>query len=66
MCVDTIKRVKQLTKEIRIAQSLVSTRKQTMRKDFRSSSAETRFANSSLKVKSRSLADVQEDMKNDF
>ena len=31
MCVDTIKRVKSLAKEIRITQSLVSTRKPTIR-----------------------------------
>lgn len=31
MCVDTIKRVKSLAKEIRITQSLVTTRKPTVR-----------------------------------
>lgn len=71
MCVDTIKRVKSLAKEIRITQSLVTTRKPTVRSQSnnRSSSVDNvrvGFSNSSVKVRVRTLADVQEDMKNDF
>jgi hypothetical protein len=71
MCVDTIKRVKSLAKEIRITQSLVTTRKPTLRSQShgRSSSVDNvrvGFSSSSVKVRVRTLADVQEDMKNDF
>ena len=65
MCVDTIKRVKALHKEIRINQSLSSTRKQVQRS---SSATKSRFMNSSVKLisKGKTLAEVQEDMKQDF
>jgi hypothetical protein len=63
--------VKSLAKEIRITQSLVTTRKPTVRSQSnnRSSSVDNvrvGFSNSSVKVRVRTLADVQEDMKNDF
>ena len=65
MCVDTIKSVKALHKEIRINQSLSSTRKSVTRSQ---SATKSRFMDSSVQLVSRgkTLAEVQEDMKNDF
>ena len=70
MCVEAIRRVKELSKEIRINTSLLSTRKKTVRatsSHSRSSSVtSTPFKQNRVKVKLASLAEVQEDMKNDF
>mmetsp|Transcript_7024 Transcript_7024/g.11803 ORF Transcript_7024/g.11803 Transcript_7024/m.11803 type:complete len:288 (+) Transcript_7024:3-866(+) len=83
MCVDVIKRVKELSKEIRIKQQLKSTRKMVTRSQSLSGTrfqmpngpmaqkelAESRknFVNETgLKIKHSSLAEIQEDMKNDF
>lgn len=71
MCVDTIKRVKELSKEIKRNISLISTRKNTVRSNSASSNRErsasaSKFNQSRVKVKIATLADVQEDMKNDF
>lgn len=65
MCVDTIKSVKALHKEIRINQSLSSTRKSVTRSQ---SANKSRFVDSSVRLVNRgkTLAEVQEDMKNDF
>lgn len=70
MCVEVIRRVKELSKEIRINTSLLSTRKKTVRatsSHSRSSSVtSTPLKQNKVKVKLASLAEVQEDMKNDF
>ena len=67
MCVDTIKRVKALHKEIRINQSLSSTRKSIRRS---ASATKPRFMDSSVQLVKRpggrTLAEIQEDMKADF
>lgn len=65
MCVDTIKRVKALHKEIRINQSLSSTRKSVKRS---LSATKSRFMDSSVQLVSRgrTLAEIQEDMRKDF
>lgn len=67
MCVDTILAVKHLTKELKIQSSLKSTRKATAR----SSSSNRRspmknLTQTALTIKHRSLAEIQEDMRQDF
>lgn len=66
MCVDTIRSVKSLNKKIRRERSLSSSRKMTIRQ--LSQSREERFTNSSVKLvnKGKTLAEVQEDMRQDF
>ena len=64
MCVDAIRRVKTMAKELRIEASLTSSRKMFTRSV--SSSPGRGLNNSRLSVKHKSLAQLQEDMKSDF
>ena len=72
MCVDTIKRVKALSKEIRIQSSLRSSRKVHTRaltfsgRSKSASASKTVMNQDQVKVNRKSLAQLQEDMKNDF
>ena len=68
MCVDTIRAVKHMHKEIRITNTLRSTRKITARSiDGRSASASpARMNQSQLSINTKTLAELQEDMKQDF
>lgn len=61
-CVDVITRVREMNRELRIKASLNSTR----RKVVRSISSSPRLNNSALKFKSQTLAELQEDMRQDF
>ena len=72
MCVDTITRVKEMAKEIRINSSLSSSRKMTVRQSSQSGERMSQIHSplrnnmTSLKYKHNTLAELQEEMRMDF
>lgn len=72
MCVDTLIRVKQLAKEIRVNSSLSSSRKMTLRQSSQSGErmsqihSPLRANQTALKFKHNTLAELQEEMRLDF
>lgn len=68
MCVDTIKQVKHYTKELRIQSSLRSSRKLLTRSASRSTTRSpiNSMSQSALQIKHKTLAELQEDMRQDF
>ena len=64
MCVEAIERSKSLAKEIKVSQTLTSSRKMTQRQS--TSSGQRMMSQTKLKFKYNTLAEIQENMRLDF